>query len=265
MADYTAPIIAAITTGLNAAAKGGPRRQYKWGKKMATYTNQLNRENAEWTLQQNRILAQEQREYDSPKMQMQRWLEAGMNPHLAYSQGNPGNMNSPVAMGSIPSVNFGHIDTSYSDVGSDFQGALLAQSQIDLQQTKVAESLRKQEIMDVQKSILDANPYLRPAYVDAIVQQMSAIGSMKALESGWYNQTDEKGNYKAHAKMDAELNALQEKYNLLKSDSKVKAQIIESKQWENDIKEVQARWMKDGDMTPQVIFEGIIKLLGMLK
>ena len=46
----------------------------------------------------NRDLWREQAAYNTPKNQMLRYQEAGLNPNLVYSQGNPGNMTSSPTM-----------------------------------------------------------------------------------------------------------------------------------------------------------------------
>lgn len=50
------------------------------------------------TNQANRDLWREQAAYNTPKNQMLRYQEAGLNPNLVYSQGNPGNMASAPTM-----------------------------------------------------------------------------------------------------------------------------------------------------------------------
>ena len=39
-------------------------------------------------------MIQQQNEYNSPAAQMQRYAQAGLNPNLVYTQGNPGNQTS---------------------------------------------------------------------------------------------------------------------------------------------------------------------------
>lgn len=67
-----------------------------------------NRLNREWTEQQNNLawqrqrqLIDEQRAYDTPKAQMQRLMDAGLNPNLIYDDlgGNMQAMNAPNAAG----------------------------------------------------------------------------------------------------------------------------------------------------------------------
>lgn len=51
----------------------------------------------------NRKAQDRMNEYNSPKSQMARYTDAGLNPNLIYGQGTPGNQPSPVSMG-VPKV-----------------------------------------------------------------------------------------------------------------------------------------------------------------
>lgn len=273
MAETNIPsgVISAVTSAADMITRGGPRRQFKWGRKMLDYQNKVNRANAEWQLAQNRLLANEQRLYDSPKMQMARWKEAGMNPHLAYSQGNPGNMNSPVTMSGIPAANFGHIDTSYPNPVKEFLGAEMMQTQMGLTNQKVEESRTKQAVMEAQKSLLEANPFMRPQYVNALVSQLEATAALKQQEKRWMltSVSDADKGYvgyqQGYIKMNKELDLLFQKFDLQKADQKVKAEIIEGKEFDNALKEIQNQWMKDGQITPEHIRQAIMSILGKLR
>ena len=82
------PITATVSAGGNIVndvvgqifAKRNIKNQLAANKELGRYTNQMNIEN--W----NR-----QNEYNTPKAQMQRYKDAGLNPNLIYGQGNPGN------------------------------------------------------------------------------------------------------------------------------------------------------------------------------
>lgn len=268
------PYIGAAVSGINAISRGGPRRQFKWSKKYAEYQNQLNRGNAEWTLAQNRALRDEQRQYDSPQAQMQRYIEAGLNPHLIYDKVT--GVSSPISMGNLPAASGGNIDTSYGNIASEAMQAELMQTQLGVSNQKIAESKSKEEVNKAQEELIRANPQMRSAYVDAMVLQMEATAALKdqekrylvdnAVSKGSGTYTDMAAlNSVGMQKMAMELDLLAQKYDLGKADQKVKAEIIESKGWENDLKEVQARWLKDGDITPQHIYQGIMMLLMKLR
>lgn len=57
---------------------------------------------------QNQANIDRQNAYNSPKAQMERYREAGLNPNLVYSQGNPGNQAQPVET-RAPQLD--HVDT----------------------------------------------------------------------------------------------------------------------------------------------------------
>lgn len=53
-------------------------------------TNRANRELAEYTFSKNYEMWKENNQYNSPEAQMQRFQNAGLNPNLMYSKGQPG-------------------------------------------------------------------------------------------------------------------------------------------------------------------------------
>lgn len=73
--------IGSIVNGLFGFANSA--LNYHYQKKMAAYQNELNLKN--WRMQN---------EYNSPSAQMQRFMEAGLNPNLIYGQGTNGNASS---------------------------------------------------------------------------------------------------------------------------------------------------------------------------
>lgn len=54
-------------------------------------TNRANRQLAEYAYSKDLEMWQRQNEYNSPSAQMQRFKDAGLNPHLIYGQGSSGN------------------------------------------------------------------------------------------------------------------------------------------------------------------------------
>jgi len=263
--------VSLISGAIGAIAKGGPKRQYKWNKKAAEDQNRMNRENAEWELAQNRILSQEQRDYDSPKMQMERFKAAGLNPHLAYTQGNVGNMNSPLSMPHIAPANYGHVDTEYANPIQIAQQSELMSTQMGLSNQKIDESKQKVAQSKAQERVLKSNPYLDPSYLGALVSIMENTAFQKQAELQFYWDRpdtqfhDQLRGHKGYEKMQAELELLFKRNDLLTSDKQVKAKIIEGKGFENDLKEIQSRWMRDGEITPEHIRQGIMMFLSRLK
>ena len=85
----------------------------------------------------NRQMWEMQNEYNTPANQMKRYLEAGLNPNLIYSQGNPGNASSAPEMqahqGSFNKI-LGLLSTALS-----IKGALQAQ---ELQKLQILSSIQ---------------------------------------------------------------------------------------------------------------------------
>lgn len=260
-----AQYIPLLTTAASAISKGGPKRQYKWNKKAAQDQNAMNRENAEWLLEQNRQLSMEQREYDSPAAQMQRYKDAGLNPMLIYGQGTSGNMGSPVQVGGLPGVNLQAPEASYPDVAATYLGASQVMAGIGLTQARTTESGLKQQAIAVQNEIAKTNPMLNPAVAKAVSDMMENSARLKSSES-WYlrNSWDHRdgSSEKMYVRrIHAEVEAAMQKLGLNTTDLAIKNKILESKEFENVVKELNAKWLKDGDVTPEHIRQGFMLLL----
>lgn len=276
-ADYFGAAMPILSTGLDAITRGGPRRQYKWAKKYANFENKMNRANAEWTLAQNRELQAQQRLYDSPIEQRKRMEAAGYNPNLFYGMGNSG-ASQAVAMDAISPVRLGQPQSSYGELGSALMQSHMQQAQMGMIEQKQVESQQKTELLQAQEQLIQANPYMRPAYVDAMVKQLQAVADLKAREESWSStrqteqSTDESGNpvftvraSNGYRKMNEELKLLEQRFHLSEADQKIKAKILESKEFQNAILEIEKKWKADGDLSPQVIMDGIFKLISVLR
>lgn len=67
--------------------------------------NRANRKLAEYSFEQQRKMIQEQNEYNSPKSQMARYEEAGLNPHMLYGAGqNAAGNQSSIAKYEAPTM-----------------------------------------------------------------------------------------------------------------------------------------------------------------
>lgn len=83
--DWSNPFGSAVSGGMGLL---GSYLNYKYNSKLQDKQNQFNLQM--WNLQN---------EYNSPQAQMKRYEEAGLNPALIYSQGNPGNATSAPVQG----------------------------------------------------------------------------------------------------------------------------------------------------------------------
>lgn len=205
------------------------------------------------------------RAYNTPLAQRQRFEAAGLNPALMYGQGTPGNVSAP----QYPNIQAPNLQAIYADLGSKMQESLLMKSQTDLTNQKVTESGVKQDLMKQQKALIAANPYLNEAYVKSMVTNMEAVATLKQNERNYMVQypsaTDKPGEMNnGQIKMMNDIKLLEAKFNLANADKQIKAKIIESKGFQNELQRIQTEWMKNGEITPQHIYMGIMMILQKL-
>lgn len=190
-------------------------------------------------------------DYNSPKNQMQRYRDAGLNPALMYGQGNPGNVqNTP----QYPQYNTPNMEF-LAGLGTQIQQAKLLSAQANLTNQKVDESGIKQDLMQSQKALIDANPMLNKGYVESLVTMANANAGMKKQQADFMLQGQvQEGRFTGEAgmvKMQYELKQLEQKYNLNNSDIKIRSEIFNSKVFQNSINEVMSKWMTDGEISPE--------------
>lgn len=220
---------------------------------------------AQYQYAQDWKMLQYQNEWNSPASQMKRFGEAGLNPNLVYGHGTPGNMESTPR---FPNVQSGDYQSALAGIGTQFAQMKLMQSQAELTQQKVTESGVKQDLMKSQRSLVEANPYLNKSYVEAMVTNLESIAALKKQESDFMTiGRVSEGRFTGEAgmvKMRYELEALQQRFNLNNADQKIKAQILESKEFQNALQDIQLKWMRDKEITPQHIYQGIMMLLSKM-
>ena len=93
---------------------------------------QLARENREWQAEQ----VEKQNAYNTPSAQMQRWIEAGLNPNLIYSQGTSGNQSSTPSS-TVPTVQPHAIHTDIAGAIEQFRQMQELKADIRLKNTQV--------------------------------------------------------------------------------------------------------------------------------
>lgn len=251
--------------GVSAITKGGPRRQYKWNKRAAADANAMNRENAEWMIQQNKELQREQREYDSPASQMSRYLAAGLNPHLIYGSGSSAGNAFPTQAPQMPASRLDAPSAAYPDVAGSFIGAQMAQSQMGLQAAKTSESAAKRQLLVIQDEIARTNPMLRPEVAASVADSMDQIAQLKADSAYYLNQVPSGETLtRGRKKVDMDIEQMAQRIGLNTADLAIKNKIFESKEFENAVKEIQSNWLKDGDVTPEHIRQGVMLLLSKM-
>jgi len=258
---------ALVVQGLAAAGqaitRGGPRRQYKWNRRAANDANAMNRDNALWTLEQNKRLQNEQRVYDSPASQMARYKEAGLNPHLIYGNGSSSaGAAFPVSAGGLAPSRIDAPDASYPDAVATFLGAGQTIAQTELARQKEAESEANTALKSIMVDIQKTNPMLSKGVAEWVATSMMESARLKALESRqWMTQQYGEQVAKYQVKINAELESALQRIGLNTSDLAIKNKILESKEFENMVKEIQAKWLKDAEITPEHFRQGLMLIL----
>ena len=248
----------------------GQGKQNRENRKLAKWEMRENRKNADTAFAREKELLNFQLDYNTPYNQMARFKEAGLNPALVYGQGSPGNMQSAPSVPVAAPARRADYSFALPMIGTMLQDARLKEAQADLLNEKTDESQIKQDLMRVQTAVQNANPYLKDGYVDSIVAQMKAVADMKKQEAGfkleevtgpfgdsWYM----KGTPRGYIMMSQQMEQLFQKFNLSQADLKLKAEVLQSKEFQNALQEIQVQWMKAGEITPQHIFQGIMMLL----
>jgi len=263
---------AGVQAGLNILSDAiASKRQLKHNKSLAAYQ-----------FGQNRQLLQEQLAYNTPKAQMERYKDAGLNPNMVLSQGSAGNQSAPLSYPDIKPADVGYGAQLGSVLMDQFlkvrQGELL-KTQTDLNNVKKDEVTINKDLKRAQTEVVKANPYLNKSYVDAMVTQLQSTALMKKQEADFLLQetsADQKNRFfyeqeggaynveRGWIKLSNQLRLLDQKFELGEKDQQAKAQIIQSKEFQNELQKIQVDWMTNAEITPQHIYQGIMLLLGKL-
>lgn len=202
----------------------------------------------------NKKNLQRQLDYNTPANQMARYKAAGLNPNLVISQGNPGNQQMP-------------LQSDFSGVaqaGQSFGQGSLMQSQISATNARAEQTKILTEVNKLQAKVLERNPLLDSQGFTAIIDSLKSTAEIKANESGISQQrlfVSQASSGLAVQKIQKEVALLEQRFKLSELDGQIKAQVVQSKDFQNAILEVQKKFMTEADITPQHILEFVRLLL----
>jgi len=215
---------------------------------------------------QDKKATERMNKYNSPANQMSRFQEAGLNPNLIYGQGSPGNQSSPT-----PTPDFGRL----AEVIPLYNQTRMVDAQVQAQEANATKALAQTDLTKIQQKVAEANPLISGDYLQSLVASMRSAAEIKASQAAvekeksdwftgaktWMVDGKEMHGPAGAVKMETELNLLLQKYDLGNADKSIKAEIINSKAFQNEILEVQKKFMTDGEITPQHIVQFLQLLL----
>lgn len=243
-------LIPAIVGGANAVGQWfGANQQAKHNKGLAVYQNEANRE-----------MIREQLEYDTPKNQMARFQDAGLNPNLVYGQGTPGNQGTPQRAADIQPAD---MQRAY-DVAPVLNQTAMTRAQVQAIDANTAQTGVVTELKRLETQVMKKNPLLDEGGFKAIIDALKSTASIKASEStsaGVAANVAQGTEGRQVEKAWREVLALEQKFKLGSMDMKIKAEVLNSKEFQNAILEVQKRFLADGEIGPQQIYQFIQLLL----
>lgn len=222
--------------------------------------NKKNKEMAEYQTAANEKFVDKQNAYNAPASQMSRFQDAGLNPNLIYGQGNPGNQSSPVQYPDVQQTQ----RIPFDEGVQAYNATAMTQSQVAANNARTRQIGVLTQLNQMQASVLARNPLLNAEGYKAIIDGLKSTAEIKASESGI--KLTEKfyvDAVKGHMvnKVFHEVELLEQRFRLGSLDEKIKAEVLNGKEFQNAILEVQKRFMTDGDITPQHILQFIQLLL----
>lgn len=223
-----------------------------------------NQQLAEFQASANEKYQLAQNKYNSPQAQMARFSDAGLNPHLIYGQGNPGNQSSPLSYPDIKPTDLSGISKSVSDLLPLINQSRLTDSQVQATDASTMQRTAQAEVSRVQAEVLKRNPLLNDTGFNAIIDGLKASAMLKSNQSKGQLISNLAAPHMLNAQYEKvwkEVQLLEQKYNLGTQDSAIKAEVLKSKEFQNSILEVQKNFMTDSEITPQHIWQFIQLLL----
>lgn len=245
----TLSVVGPIALGLGSIASSivGQRTQYKHNMAIARYQTEA-----------DQAFMREMLEYNTPANQMKRFQDAGLNPHLIYGQGTPGNQTQPVRHADIRPTDYQSLMEALPIIN---QTAMTA-AQVQATNAQTARTHILSELDKMRKRLIERNPLLNDEGFLAILDSLKATAELKRLEADWSLGTQaftidgiEMHGPAGALKMETELKRLIQKYNLDQQDMAIKAEILKSAEFRNEMAEIELKLLEDGDIAPGHILQ----------
>lgn len=219
---------------------------------------------AQHQLDAQRQMQNEQNAYNTPEMQIKRFQDAGLNPNLIYGQGTPGNQPSSVNAPEWKARDYSQVMGNISSAIPLFNQTRLATSQVAAQNARTAQTMQLAELEKMQTQVTARNPLLNDDGFKAVIDGLKLTAANKAQDlktgniSNWINSASAGWQVQ---KVQKEVDLLEQRFKLGQADQQIKSQVVKSKEFQNAILEVQKKFMVDGDIDSQHIYQFISLLL----
>jgi len=235
-------------------------------KKAADKQQEANKQLAAFQADANQKYADKANDYNSPVNQMGRFQQAGLNPNLIYGQGSPGNQSQALSYPEIKPADYQKAAPKVDPTESVqlFNQTRLTDAQVNAQNATTRQKGAQTELNKLQAQVLAKNPALDNEGFKAIISGLKASAELKGEQTRGQHiaNTQAAGmGPAALVKVYKETELLEQRFHLNQQDSAIKAEILKGKEFQNAILEVQKKFMTDGDITPQHIYQFIQLLL----
>lgn len=261
-----------MAIGQTAASIGMQLLQNNANRRAQERANRYNKEAADTAYQREMQLLKYQLDYNTPSAQMQRFKDAGLNPNLIYGQGSPGNMQSAPNVPVQAPAHANQVSLVAPDVLQMVNQSRLMSSQADLIDQKVVTEGVSRDLKKAQIDLVKANPYLKEGYVDALVMQTEARAQMLDQERRFklaQVTSPTSGGFEIRERglrmMQTDYDVLLKRSGLLDADAKIKAQILESKEFQNQLNQLFDKWIQGGEVDGDALRYGMILFLNKLR
>jgi len=218
-------------------------------------SGKMNRRQARLQDKLNREFLDYQNVYNSPAEQRKRWEEADMNPALAYGQGTPGNQSQAQQAVTPDLPDWAAI---LGQSVNNLNTTLMQQTQRQLIEANTQKTKAQTSTESIKQSVMSSNPILRSDFVQATIERMQAEAKLKGSEASLMTQTQwvqENGSFqittRMQEKLDGEIDLLKQRFKLGSLDTKIKGEVLNSKEMQNAILEVQKKFMTEFTLTPE--------------
>lgn len=220
-----------------------------------------NRRLAQFQADANERYLQQQLSYNSPQAQMSRFQQAGLNPNLIYGQGNPGNQSAPLQ---YPEIGRTDYQGMLSSVVPAFSQAAMTQSQVQALDAKTQQTYVMTELNKLQAQLIKKNPLMDDEGFKATIQSLKSSAQIKATQSQMVDsqlQVQQASAGHQVNKIFREVELLEQRFKLGTADAAIKAQVVQSKEFQNEILRIQKEFMSSGDFTAGHILQFIQLLI----